>query len=130
MDKIYIEGTEDTPQVTLDVDKNVYELNGRSLPEDAAEFYEPILAWLDDFSKAGQSKMVFTIKLEYFNTTSSKLLLDILIKLEEMHGNGMEVKVHWYYFKDDADMLDAGEEFADLVEVPFEMLSYEYEKKV
>ena len=129
MEKTFIEGTEDTPRVTLDTDKNVYELYGRSLPEDAAEFYEPILNWLNELSTNKVPKMTFVVKLEYFNTTSSKLLLDILIKLEEMHSDGSDITVHWYYYKDDADMLDAGEEFADLVEVPFEMLIYEYEKK-
>jgi len=129
MEKIFINATEDTPRVTLDPENNLYELFGRSLPEDAAEFYEPILKWLDEFAAtidSNSSKTELVIKLEYFNTTSSKFLLDIFGKLEDMHADGKNVVIHWYYFEEDIDMKDAGEEFSDLIEVPFEMFTYDY----
>ncbi|MBR2886883.1 MAG: SiaC family regulatory phosphoprotein, partial [Bacteroidales bacterium] len=69
-------------------------------------------------------KTVFNFKLEYFNTASSKLLLDVLLKLEDMYDAGHDVLVKWHYPDDDEDMEEAGEEYADIVEVPFEQVSY------
>jgi len=124
MQVIKIKGTDDTPKVTLDADNGIFEISGRSLPEDVVAFYDPILEWLDEYSQSPNSKTVFDFKLEYFNTASSKLILDILLKLEEMCDAGKEILVRWHYPDDDEDMQEAGEEYADIVEVPFEQVSY------
>lgn len=124
MEVIKIVGTDDTPSVTLDVANEIFEISGRSLPEDVAAFYEPILDWLDKYSEEVAGKTVFNFKLVYFNTASSKMLLDILLKLEEMYEGGKEVLVRWHFPEDDEDMEEAGEEYADIVEVPFEQISY------
>jgi hypothetical protein len=120
MNAIEIKGTEDTPTILLDKAGNVFELSGRSLPEDAAEFYHPVLQWLTEYATTPNPVTELTIKLEYFNTASSKLLLDVLHKVESVKG----VKVIWYYFSGDDDMQEAGEEFAELIEVPFEFKTY------
>ncbi|MDX9769951.1 MAG: DUF1987 domain-containing protein [Tenuifilaceae bacterium] len=124
METIKILGTDDTPTVILDADNDIFEISGRSLPEDVTAFYDPILNWLDEYASSPNAKTVFTFKLVYFNTASSKLLLDILMKLEEMHEDGKDVLVKWYYPEDDEDMQEAGEEYADIVDVPFEQVSY------
>ena len=124
MEVIKIVGTDDTPSVTLDVANEIFEISGRSLPEDVAVFYEPILDWIDRYSEEATGKTIFNFKLVYFNTASSKMILDILLKLEEMHESGKDVLVRWYYPEDDEDMEEAGEEYADIVEVPFEQISY------
>ena len=125
METIKILGTDDTPSVTLDAANDLFEISGRSLPEDVTAFYAPILAWLDEYAGRPNAKTVFTFKLVYFNTASSKLLLDVLMKLEEIHSDGHEVLVRWCYPEDDEDMRDAGEEYADIVDIPFEQVSYE-----
>lgn len=125
MELIKIQGTDDTPSVVLDVENEVYQLSGRSLPEDVGAFYDPILDWLEDFAESSNSKMTFGFKLEYFNTASSKLILDILLKLEGMFEGGKEIMVKWYFPEDDEDMEEAGEEYADIVDIPFEQISYE-----
>ena len=84
MEVIKIIGTDDTPNVTLDPENEIFEISGRSLPEDVAAFYEPILDWIDLYAEEALAKTVFNFKLVYFNTASSKLILDILLKLEEM----------------------------------------------
>ncbi len=124
METIKIQGTEDTPKVILDKDNEVMEISGRSLPEDVASFFEPILNWLDEYADAPNGKTVFNFKLVYFNTASSKLLLDILMKLEEIHEAGNDVLIRWHYPEDDEDMEEAGEEYADIVDVPFEQVPY------
>jgi hypothetical protein len=124
MEVIKIKGTDDTPTVILDSENGIFEISGRSLPEDVAAFYEPIIDWLDRYAESPNPKTVFDFKLEYFNTASSKLLLDVLLKLEDMCENGKDVLVRWHYPDDDEDMQEAGEEYADIVDVPFEQVSY------
>jgi hypothetical protein len=124
MEVIKIKGTDDTPTVILDADNGIFEISGRSLPEDVAAFYEPIIDWLDQYAENPNDKTVFNFKLEYFNTASSKLLLDVLLKLEDMCDDGKDVLVRWHYPDDDEDMEEAGEEYADIVDVPFEQVSY------
>jgi hypothetical protein len=124
MEVIKIKGSDDTPTVILDAENGIFEISGRSLPEDVAAFYEPIIDWLDEYAENPNPKTVFDFKLEYFNTASSKLLLDVLLKLEDMVNNDHEVLVRWHYPDDDEDMEEAGEEYADIVDVPFEQVSY------
>lgn len=124
MNVIKIKGTEDTPTITLDADNELYEISGRSLPEDVAQFFDPVLQWLDEYAANPKAKTEFIFKLTYFNTASSKLLLDVLLKLEEMKEAGHDVKILWYYPEDDEDMQEAGEEFNEIVDVPFEHISY------
>lgn len=120
MKVIHLEGTEDTPKIVLDKANNIFEISGRSLPEDSAEFFQPVLDWLEEYNEERNPQTVFTFKLEYFNTASSKLILDILSKLEEIEG----AKVIWYFHEDDEDMEEAGEEFSELVDVPFDFKVY------
>jgi len=124
METIKIQGTEDTPKVILDKDTELLEISGRSLPEDVASFYEPVLTWLSEYAQSPNKKTIFNFKLTYFNTASSKLLLDILMKLEEIHEAGNDVLIRWHFPEDDEDMEEAGEEYADIVDVPFEQVSY------
>ena len=124
MEVIKIKGTDDTPNVVLDNDNGIMQISGRSLPEDVAAFYEPILDWFDEYAEDPNEKTFVDFKLVYFNTASSKLILDILLKLEDMCDDGKDVTVRWHYPDDDEDMEEAGEEYADIVEVPFEQVPY------
>jgi len=124
METIKIMGTDDTPTVILDAENDIFEISGRSLPEDVTAFYDPILNWLDEYAGSPNAKTAFNFKLVYFNTASSKLLLDILMKLEQIHEDGKDVVVKWFYPEDDEDMQEAGEEYADIVDVPFEQIGY------
>lgn len=120
MEIIHLEGSEDTPKIILDKGNGIFEISGRSLPEDSAEFYQPILDWIEEYGKSPNPKTNFVFKLEYFNTASSKLILDILNKLEEISG----MAITWYFHEDDEDMEEAGEEFSELVDIPFEFKTY------
>lgn len=124
METIKILGTDDTPNVILDANNEIFEISGRSLPEDVSAFYEPILFWLDEYAQNPNPKTIFTFKLVYFNTASSKLLLDILMRCEHMKEDGADIVIRWCYPDDDEDMQEAGEEYADIVDVPFEMEAY------
>lgn len=124
MKAIKIDAKEDTPKIFLDPENNVFEMSGRSLPEDAQVFYEPIISWLREYSASPNKETIFQFKLNYFNTASSKLILDILMILEDIHQNGHSIKVNWLFEENDEDMEEAGEEYAELVEIPFEHIPY------
>ncbi len=124
MEVIKIKGTDDTPNVILDAESNIIEFSGRSLPEDVVTFYAPVLEWIEEYAKSPNPKTEVIFRLEYFNTASSKVLLDILLKFEDILNNGNEVVVQWYFQEDDEDMEEAGEEYSEIVDIPFEMHSY------
>lgn len=120
MEILNLEGTEDTPKIILDKTHGIFEISGRSLPEDSAEFYKPVLEWILKYSKEANPSSDFDFKLEYFNTASSKLILDVLYGLEDIKG----MKINWYFHEDDEDMEEAGQEFSELVEIPFDFKTY------
>lgn len=119
MDALYLEGTSDCPGVILDKEKKIFKFTGKSLPEDVISFYEPIIKWLEKYAKDPLEKTTLEIILEYFNTASSKIMLDIFMVLEEIQENGSEVEVNWHYADYDEDMEEAGIEYSEMVEVKF-----------
>ena len=121
MFNLIINGTEDTPKIVFDNENKLYEISGRSLPEDVLAFYQPVLEWFDSFGESTIDQLKLNIKLEYFNTASSKILLDIFMKLEEMKENGKNITLDWYYIKADIDMYEAGVEYSELISVPFQV---------
>jgi len=124
MKKIQLVGTDDTPGVILDVKNGIFEISGRSMPEDVEAFFDPILNWLENYAEKTNEKTEFIFKMNYFNTASSKSILDILIILEEIYEKGNDVLIKWHFPKKDEDMEEAGEEYADIVEIPFEHIPY------
>jgi len=123
MEILKIESTEDNPRIVLDRESNILEISGRSLPEDVNTFYEPMMSWIEEYARDPLDTTVFNFKLTYFNTASSKIILDILTHFEEMIEEGHEVMVRWHYPEEDEDMMEAGEEYSEMVDVPFEMVS-------
>lgn len=120
MDVLLIEGTDDTPAVCLDKANSIFEISGKSLPEDAVEFYSPVLDWITRYKKEPNQSSAFVVQLSYMNTASSKLVQDVFLKLEGMQG----AKILWRYQEGDEDMEAMGHEYAELVNVPFEFKTY------
>jgi hypothetical protein len=120
MEHLYVEGTKMTPNVILDSDKKVYSITGSSRPENPLQFYKPIFEWLTNYLEKTEEKMVFEVQLDYFNTSTSKVLLD-LFELFEKFAETKDIHVVWYYQSDDEEMQEAGEELLDLVELSHEV---------
>ncbi len=99
-------------------------ISGVSNPENAAEFYEPIVAWLDEFLKINDHAIVLEIKLDYFSTSSSKWLLQIMKRFEALKSRGINVSIKWFFHEDDEDLREAGEQYSDLVAIPFELVEF------
>ncbi len=122
MDNLHLAGSNKTPEISFDSTTGILSISGRSIPENSIEFYKPMLAWMEEYGTSKPENTTLQIKLEYFNTSSSKCLLDIFKKLESIGG---KCQVEWYYEQDDEDMLEAGEDYEAIVHVPFKMIGVE-----
>jgi len=114
----------DSPGLIMNPNSNIFKITGMSFIENAIEFYQPVLEWLDDYLIAPNPETKLVINLKYFNTTSSQAILNILEKLRKIHENGKNVLISWHYQIDDKEMEKAGKEYAELVDIPFEFISY------
>ena len=121
MEPINIEPSVKTPKISFDDGSGALEIEGRSIPENSTEFYKPVFEWLDAYIDSPSANTEFAFKLEYLNTSSSKCILDVLIKLEKLHINGNKVVVNWFYEEDDDDMKEAGENYQSIVSVPIQL---------
>ncbi|HWY12546.1 MAG TPA: DUF1987 domain-containing protein [Bacteroidia bacterium] len=122
MEKYSIDGTPKTPTISFDLGTGVLEIKGRSIPENSIEFYKPLVDALDKYAGSPKSATNVNIQLEYFNTSSSKCILDVFKKLENINKNGSAVVINWHYEEDDEDMLEAGEDYQAIINVPFKMV--------
>lgn len=126
MSNFVLEGSPKTPTVNLNAESGVLELKGRSIPENSIEFYKPIFDWVDKYSNSPKAETQVNVVLEYFNTSSSKCILDFFKKLENLNGGGKtKVIINWHYEEDDEDMLEAGEDYQAIISVPFKMVAIE-----
>jgi hypothetical protein len=121
MEPISIEGTPKTPTVKFDSSLGLLEIKGRSNPENSIEFYKPLVNWLQEYAKDPGDKTIVNIQLEYFNTSSSKCILDVFKKLESIYKTNHEVVINWYYEKDEG-IREAGEDYKFMTGIPFKLI--------
>lgn len=119
-----LQDTPTSPEIILDKEQNRLEFHGKSLPEDSNEFYNPIIDWFKKYVVSPNRETVVLFKLDYFNSSSSKKLLDIFYVLNEIHRQKKVILIHWYYRSDDDDMRESGETFSELVPIPFKLTPY------
>ena len=127
MDTLSIDISPETPRIILDKENNIMEIAGNSIPEDAQAFYDPILEWIDKYITSPNPKTHFVFKLEYFNTASSKLILDILFRLKTLNDAGNDVTISWYHEEDDMDMLLAAKTYVEITDLKFEFVQTEFD---
>ena len=121
---INIEGTSETPEVILNAKEGIVRFSGRSLPENPKIFYSPFKEWLTEYAKnpAPVTHVVFVF--DYFNTASSKLIMEIIDIIKTVEENNSKLIIEWHYQEDDEDMLEAGEDFEAVTGVSFNYISY------
>ena len=126
MDKLYLDGSAKTPTVNFDPADGLLELKGRSIPENSIEFYKPLFDWIDSYSDNPKADTTVNIVLEYFNTSSSKCILDFFKRLESLNKGGKtNVTVNWHYEEDDEDMQEAGEDYQAIIDLQVNMIEIE-----
>ncbi|OJJ15721.1 hypothetical protein BKI52_37540 [marine bacterium AO1-C] len=115
MENLSIEPSKFSPQVDFDGDTGSLEIKGASFMEHPLEFYDPILAWLDQFAKVPHPKSTLKVHLSYFNSGSSGIIFDIFQLLEEKAAMS-PVSIEWHVDPNDEEMLAEGEEFKECFE--------------
>lgn len=120
---LIIESSEVTPEIILDKDSNVFIFRGKSLPENPLAFYKPVLQWIDEYAMQTNPETQVNFMMIYFNTSSSKIFLDIMKKFEIINRSGSRCVINWYYKEDDEEILEAGEIYSERVNLPFNILS-------
>jgi hypothetical protein len=124
MEILNIEEGPKSPGIKFDTTAGIIELKGRSIPENSHLFYLPLLELVKKYASSPQKETLVNVHLEYFNTSSSKCILDIFKRLEKIHKAGESViSINWFYEKEDEDMLTAGKDYQSMItSVPFKMI--------
>lgn len=108
--------------MTLDPATGELSLSGCSIPENADRFYGPLYDLVSSYAAHPVAETTIRIRLSYFNSSSSKYILDLLKRMEELHASGASsVRMVWHHAAGDLDMQEAGEDYRDLVEFPVEV---------
>ena len=121
MENYTLTPTPKTPRLYFNSQSGDFEISGRSIPENSIEFYRPLMEWLDGYVASPNSSTKLTINLEYFNTSSSKCLVEIFRKLEKINDSS-EVRIFWHYEEEDEDMQESGDDFRKIIKVPIELV--------
>ena len=122
MNLLYIESTDETPYVSFDPSKGTLELSGKSLLDDPDPFFNDLIEWVDLYISQPAKKTSFTINLESFNTSSLKQVLNLLLKLDELFKANNNVEALWIYNKDEDVMHELGQDYANMVKLPFQFI--------
>ncbi len=122
MKKYTTEGTSLIPKINFDFEKGTLEITGRCVPENSREFFRPLFEALEIYGAAPAKITSVSIQLEYFNTSSSKEILDMFRVLKKIDKNGSPVTIFWRYDEEDEEMRETGIEYQIITELKFEMV--------
>jgi len=120
VENLEIIGSETSPSINFNKQKNQFNIEGRSLMEDANKFYKPLQGWLTEYRKNPNPITVLNIRLDYLNTATSRQFFDLFKILEGIPDS----KIVWQFSDEDEDMEEMGQELSELVTVPFEFKSF------
>jgi len=119
MNSYLLKGSEKTPQINFEFETGRLEIKGKSVPEDSFKFFQPMNEWIDRYLEQPKSETTLNVALEYFNTSSAKVLLELFKKMNLLHKSGKSnIKINWVYESDDDDMLEAGYDYQRTLDVP------------
>ncbi len=89
--------------IEFKTDSGICEIAGVSIMENPDEFYSPIYDWIKSYI-ADHKFLKLVLKLSYYNTTSSKMIFDLLLMLKQFEETGGELIVEWHFDEWDTDM--------------------------
>ena len=123
MEQLIIDEAKNTPGIKLNSETGILEINGKSLPENAFEFYKPIFKWIEEYKEKPNTTTVLNIQLSYFNIDTALCLTDILKEFEAIHKNGKKIEINWIY--NDEYMLESGQEYSSFINIPMHFVEKE-----
>ena len=119
---LILDKTEDTPEIILDKMGNKFDFSGTSIPENTKKLYQPVFDWIDKYIENPNKETVVNFNMIYFNTSSTKSILDIMIQFKKLAKAGKMLIINWYFPEDDEDMYEAGVGFSKMVRFPFNFI--------
>lgn len=124
MNDLTINADKDTLNISCDSATGIIAMKGVSYPQDAADFFNPVFDWLENYINTISGQVILNLHIDYLNTSSTKCLFDFIDRMEEYYKQGNEVQVNWYYESDDEDIKETGLEFREDIKLPFSVLPY------
>jgi hypothetical protein len=118
---LFIEPTRVSPFISYSPNQNILSLRGRSSPENPIEFYKPVFEFLENYKSSGNTSITVDVCLEYFNTSSTKVLFNIFKAIDKLKSNNIDGTINWYYEEWDDDMMEIGEDFSQDLELSFNL---------
>ena len=115
------------PEVKLNASTGVCEISGESYLEDTDEFYNNIINWLENYIREVNNPITFNFKLTYFNTSSSRSILNVLRVLKKYEESGGGITVNWYYPEDDESIAEEAEDYMKDTGLQIQMFEFEPE---
>jgi hypothetical protein len=119
------EADEQTPYIVLDKSKNVFHISGISLPENADKAYKPVFDWLKLYTENPNPITEFIFDFDYYNSSTVRIIVEIMLELEKIQTAGNKVNIIWYYDHSDNMMKDNGEDLRLMMNLPFCILPKE-----
>jgi len=124
---LIIEASEKTPSINFNTKSGNLQIHGYSLPENSFEFYEPIISWLDKYNLAPNKITKFDFRLVILNTSSSKMFIDIIRRINRLvELNISEVSVVWYYEIDDEDIHEIALQYKEICKAKFDIIGTQH----
>lgn len=116
--KVIIPKTNQTPEVEFDMENKHMSMKGKIIPENPFDFFDHFNLTFDKYIKAHPDNLVINMQLDYFNTVSSKLLS----KFFQKAISNSSPTLNWYYEKDDIELKEAGEDYAQIINYPINLI--------
>lgn len=122
MDDLYIAPERDKPEINFQFSRHYLSFSGESFPENAVSFYAPVVSALMNYLAATRDqKITVDFALRYFNSSSTKILLNIFRMLDQASSNDNKVHLNWRHDPDDDTVLEFGNDVAaDFITLYFE----------
>ena len=121
MKEVRIQPTKNSPEIVLNPD-GLIKIRGRSIHENAAEFYEPIELWVSEYVESPDDLTRVEVSLEYFNSASARMFITIFQKITLVTLKNKKYVFNWYYEDGDEDILERGEYFASILDIPINFI--------
>ena len=122
MDNLVVEKTKSSPTINFNAVSGKCEISGSSYPENASEFYGPVLDWITKYTTEITRELYFTFCLDYLNSSSIKFISEIVDRIDKYGKIGITVEIEWHYKEEDEDILELGEEFKEEVSCKFTLV--------
>jgi hypothetical protein len=122
MEKLVLKETKHSPLVVLDPQTGVFELKGSSFLDNAHEFYTPIIEWLKEYAKTPAPNTKILFDLNYINTSSQRMVFDLLKRVNLMFKAGSHLSIEWLYDENDFDLRDVGEDLLSFMDFPYKII--------